>query len=521
MKNTPERIQSISGGKTMEPKKKRKKWPWILLAIAAVLIILVVMGLNGARNAAADLVTYDTYTVAPGSITSSVTGSGELESADTENIDVPNGMRVAEVFAEAGDKVTAGETLAMLDAASLADRAAYLTGELSSLDIDLARMGAGKTTEYVYSPAKGRLKYCPAAEGGDVIESVSEYGALAIISTDGLMQVEIESDQPVAVSSEVVVKWKDGSEEGAVAQRTETGYLITLDDANAPYGETAEVYAGAALLGEGTLEIHAPATVYATGGTISKVYYDPNDRVNANSRLFALENKPFSSGYWTTYSERADVAEQLESVLKYIDNPGIAASTDGVIGSVNVKKGEDTGSDAAIGVSTAFVVHTGGAIKMKVAVDEMDIHSVALGQTAGVTLDAVPSETFEAKVTRISNLGNVTGSITTFAVELTLSPDERFLEGMNGDATILVDQVDNVLIIPVEAINEDASGAFVYLDMDGDREKAYITTGVSDGVYAEVTSGLSQGDVIQYTKSSAASLFDEMSGPFGGMRSGG
>jgi HlyD family secretion protein len=144
-----------------------------------------------------------------------------------------------------------------------------------------------------------------------------------------------------------------------------------------------------------------------------------------------------------------------------------------------------------------------------------------LDQDATVTLDAIASEKFAAKVTHISQIGNAEGSITTFAVELTLSSDARFLEGMNGNATILVDQADNVLIIPVEAINEDSSGAFVYVGSS--REKTYITTGLSDGEYAEVASGLSEGDVVQYIGSSTESTMDSfgMQNPFGGSSSGG
>jgi HlyD family secretion protein len=483
----------------------------VLLAVVVVLALIITALARRASNAL-NTVAYNTYTVAQGSITYTITGSGKLESADTENIDVPDGIKVADVAVQGGDSVKAGDTLATLDIDSVNAQAAYLSGQLSSLDAELSRMSRAKTTEYVYASVKGRIKYLPVSEGDDVLGSIAQFGSLALISTDGLMQVEIETPQTLAVSAEVTVKWQDGSADGQVAQKTASGYLITLDDDEAPYQQAAQVYDGETLLGEGLLDIHAPAAVYADGGTISDIHYSLDESISPTSKLFTLENEPFSSAYQQKYSERTDVANQLKDVLTYKNDAHIVALSDGVISKVNVSEGAETGAQAASaaaaqtssGESTAFVVNTGGARKMVVSVDELDIYSVKLDQQAMVTLDAISSEKFAAKVTRISSLGNAEGSITTFAVELTLSPDERFLDGMNGNATIMVKQADNVLIIPVEAINEDADGAFVYTGETPD--KTYIKTGLSDGEYAEVTSGLASGAVIKYTSFDSATL---------------
>ncbi|HPK14556.1 MAG TPA: hypothetical protein PKW41_01050, partial [Clostridia bacterium] len=111
-------------------------------------------------------------------------------------------------------------------------------------------------------------------------------------------------------------------------------------------------------------------------------------------------------------------------------------------------------------------------------------------------LDAFPAKEFKATVTRISNIGQTAKSVAAFAVELTLEADGRLMQGMNGSATILVERLDGVLLLPVAAINEDADGAFVYLGED--LVKTYVETGLSDGENAVVTSGLSEGDVVKY-----------------------
>ncbi|NCB29725.1 MAG: hypothetical protein EOM63_08190, partial [Clostridia bacterium] len=143
--------------------------------------------------------------------------------------------------------------------------------------------------------------------------------------------------------------------------------------------------------------------------------------------------------------------------------------------------------------------------------DELDIDSVALGQSANVTLDAYPSETFSATVTHISRIGTVSGSITTYPVEVTLGFDARLLEGMNGSAVILTSQKENVPLIPVNLIIEDSTGAYVNVkNAAGALERRDITTGLSDGTNVEITSGLVAGDQVWYLDQAAAVKFPGM-----------
>ena len=74
---------------------------------------------------------------------------------------------------------------------------------------------------------------------------------------------------------------------------------------------------------------------------------------------------------------------------------------------------------------------------------------------------------------------------------------------MNGSAVILTSRKENVVVLPVDLINEDSQGEYVYVkSADGKSyDRVDITTGLSNGTLAEITSGLSTGDVIWYTAS--------------------
>ena len=485
----------------MQPKKKKSRvWLWILLAVViTIIVVLLVLG-NALKNASKPV--YTAYTVENGSVERTITGSGRLKSEDSSTLQLPGGVLVESVAVEAGDTVKAGDLLATLDLDSLSNLAATASSELSQLD---SQISSRSDVTRVTAPVRGRVKYLPATKGEDVLSVINQYGALALLSTDKKMQLSFTTDQTLALYSKVSVRWDGGKATGMVYEKTSDGYLVTLTDNGTPYQAKAQVYDGDTLLGEGTLEIHAPVAVLASGGEITDVAVSENDFVYANTKLFSLDNAPAGDSYNTAFTNRAEKAALYAQLLAYQKDPRVLAPVDGIIGEVKMTEGtEVAASTASNGMTDAVSLLTGGAVKLTIDADELDIGSVALGQSATVTLDAYPGETFTATVTHISRIGTVSGSITTYPVEVTLSYDERLLEGMNGSAVILTSKKENVPLIPVTRIIEDSTGAYVNVkNAAGELERRDITTGLSDGTNAEVTSGLVAGDKIWYQDTAA------------------
>lgn len=492
--------------------KKKKKWLRVVIALVVIAAVVIAGSRMMAPKSTASTAV-SSYTVGRGDVAVTITGSGKLEADDTADISLPEGVKVDAVFVKQGDLVQEGDVLATLDTASLQYRAAELSAELASLD---QQLGSRKTTSTIKAPVTGRIKYLPAAQDDDVIEAVNQYGALAILSTDDLMQIELETTQKLSLNAEVTVKWNGGSTEGKVASKIDGGYLITLSAREAPYQGRGDVYYDATLIGSGTLEIYAPLAIFGNGGTIKTVHYKVDTWVETSYTLFTLGNEPATDSYRQALADRDEKAVQLQAILMYQNNPNVVARVSGTVNSVAVTEGKKATSSDGSGEMTAFTLGTGGATKMIVNVDELDLGEVSVGQNAAITLDAFSTEEFDATVVRISHIGEASGSITTYETELKLSYDDRLMDGMNGSAEILSDSVQNAVIIPLGAIHEDAAGSYVYkLDSANTQTKVYITTGLSDGNYAEVVSGLSEGDRIVYsTPSSTSTGFPQPGGEF-------
>ena len=139
--------------------------------------------------------------------------------------------------------------------------------------------------------------------------------------------------------------------------------------------------------------------------------------------------------------------------------------------------------------------------KITLSVDEADILSVHEGQAATITLDAFANQTFEGTVTRVSQTATGGGGSAKYTVEITFDRDENMFIGMSASAEIFVADAENVLTIPMLALQQHGDQTFVYTGVDeegnliGDTE---VTTGVSDGTLVEIVDGLSEGDVVYY-----------------------
>lgn len=84
------------------------------------------------------------------------------------------------------------------------------------------------------------------------------------------------------------------------------------------------------------------------------------------------------------------------------------------------------------------------------------------------------------------------------------NPDERLKEGMMATCTVIIEKAQNVVALPVEAIQtNDLNEEYVdVVQIDGKTQSVTIKTGISDDYYVEITSGLNVGDRVQIVKSS-------------------
>lgn len=179
-------------------------------------------------------------------------------------------------------------------------------------------------------------------------------------------------------------------------------------------------------------------------------------------------------------------------------------------------------SDSSISDVTAFTLSPDETMNLSISVDELDILSIAEGQSADITFDALENQTFTGTVTSISGTASVNGGVAKYTVEIEMEKDDNMRIGMNASATIKVEDAEDILLIPSVALQERGDSTFVYTGQSEDgtlTDEVEVETGLSDGSNVEITSGLSEGDTVYYTRTISDSQSGAMQG-FGGFGDG-
>ncbi len=141
-------------------------------------------------------------------------------------------------------------------------------------------------------------------------------------------------------------------------------------------------------------------------------------------------------------------------------------------------------------------------MEITINLDEQDISKVFLGMEAQVKINAVRGEVFPAKVTKIGTAGTNNGGSSKFTVTVTLTATEDMLSGMSATVQIPLENRENVLTIPVAALDEEGAKTVVYTALDEKTGEptspVEVTAGIADGERAQILSGLNPGDTVYY-----------------------
>ena len=503
---------------TLGKNKKRKKRRIIITVVAVVLIlaIIAVVGVSFLQRQVREQFASSSgevlsYEVTTGSISTVVSGSGSLTDVDLESVTVPEGVEITEIKVKRNQTVTQGDILATVDIASVISAMADLQMQIEELDAEISNAEDDAASTTIYAGVTGRVKAIFGEAELSVADVMYEHGALALISLDGYMAVDIETDA-LAVGDSVTVRLSDEEEVTGTVESVVDGKATVLVTDNGPeYDEAVTVLnSEGTSLGTGNLYIHSALRVTGYAGTIAAVKADVNDKVSDTTKLFTLEDTGYSANYNSLLRERAELEETLLELLTIQRDGAILASGDGSVYSV------DHSDDAATAVVT---LSADEKMSVTISVDEADILSLEVGQTVTVSVSSVSEDSFEGTLTEINRTSSSSG---TYSAVIEIAKEEGMLSGMTASVSVRIEGVDDAILIPIEALHKTSDGAYVYTSYNEEYQeyggKVDVVTGLENSTYVEIKSGLSVGDTVYYTEQESAFSFGNMS--FGNMPGG-
>lgn len=491
--------------------KKRRKRRIIVTVVSIVLVLamIAVVGVSFLQRRVREQFASNqgevlSYEVTTGSISTVVSGSGSLTDVDLNSITVPEGVEITEVKVKTNQAIAKGDILATVDMASVISAMADLQTQIEDLDEQLSDAEDDAASTTIYAGVTGRVKAIFGEAGASVADVMYEHGALALISLDGYMAVDIETDA-LTVGDGVTVKLSDEEEITGTVESVIGGKATILVTDNGPeYDEAVTVLNDeGTVFGTGNLYIHSALKVTGYAGTIASVKTSVNKKVSDTTRLFTLEDTDYSANYNSLLRERADLEATLLELLTIQRDGAVLATADGSVYSV------DYSDDAATAVVT---VSTDEKMTVTISVDESDILSLELGQTVTVSVPSVSEDSFAGTLTEINRTSSSSG---TYSAVIEVEKVEGMLSGMTASVSVRIEGVDDAILIPIEALHKTSDGAYVYTSYNEEYQeyggKVDVVTGLENSTYVEIKSGLSVGDTVYYTEQESGF------GNFGGM----
>ncbi|MCZ6539960.1 MAG: efflux RND transporter periplasmic adaptor subunit [Chloroflexi bacterium] len=183
---------------------------------------------------------------------------------------------------------------------------------------------------------------------------------------------------------------------------------------------------------------------------------------------------------------------ELDLAKEELAGVRLMAPFDGVITSISVSIGDPVSRNTAI-----LDIVDLNVVTVDATVDEIDVLSLRIGDRVSVVLDALPGQTLEGTVQDIGDGLNVQGVIE-FPLTIDLTPPEgiELIEGLSATATIVINQIDNALLIPLQSVG----GSFTQPTVDVVTDAGFVTTavalGASDDFWVIVESGLVEGQQV-------------------------
>ena len=137
---------------------------------------------------------------------------------------------------------------------------------------------------------------------------------------------------------------------------------------------------------------------------------------------------------------------------------------------------------------------------VEVRVHEVSVDKVRAGQQATITAEPFPDKDFHGEVLSVAPLpdaqrGYLSPDIKVYTTKVSIEDSQTSLRpGMSAKVEILVEQLDDVLMVPVQVVANRGGRKVCYIASDRGLEQREVQTGAFNDTFVEIVSGLEAGD---------------------------
>ncbi len=511
-------------------KKIRKyfKKPIVLILIAVILIIAGYFYFS--REKKPD---YEFVIAARGEIIQEVSVTGSVKPAEAVDLSFENSGKVVNIYADVGDKVTAGELLATIDNTDISAQLVQAEADVRVQQAKLDELRAGTREEEIKVQEIKVQNAETAIEEAEknLIDKIQD----AYTKSDDALRNKIDQtfENPVIPLPQINFSINDSQLESdiewqriviedllnawgkSLAQLTVSSDLSSyLQNAKNNLNQVKSFLDKVALAinkaptGAGTSQstldawkVDAASARTNVNTAISNVL-SAEENLNTAQSNFSLASqelvlKKAGATSEQIQAQEAQVEKARANVLNYraqLDKTIIRSPINGIVTKQNAKVGEIVAANTNV-ISVISKVN----FEIEANVPEADIAKIKINDKAIITLDAYGNDVeFDVKVVKIDPAETLIEGVATYKTTFQfMEEDERVKSGMTANIDILTDKRENVIIIPQRAVTTKGGERTVNVLTDSGPVETRVKIGLrgSDG-NVEITEGINEGDKI-------------------------
>ena len=342
-------------------KKKNIKRMIAIACIVAVVVLLAAMPLIAKQDPESDgpKASILSNTVTSGSIDTELIGGGTLAEEDAVTVEVPSAVKLKEFLVSNGDAVTEGTAIATVDRVTVMTAISQVQETLEYLSEQIEEESDVDSEESVTALAGGIVKILYAEEGDSAQSVMLEHGALAVLSLDGLMAVDLETASTLSTGTAVTVTLSDGtSVSGKISKNLAGEMTVTVEDDSYTVGDSVQVTdAEGNAVGSGELYIYSPWNATAYTGTVDSIKVSVGDKLSAEKTIMVLRDVGYSATYRQLIGQRQEYEDLMLELFKMYQTETVTAPCDGVVSGID-KDSIQLLSAASQGYTISFLANS-------------------------------------------------------------------------------------------------------------------------------------------------------------------
>ncbi len=499
-------------GKEIMPKAKKEKKPWdkakkkkvrrrMIAGILTALVIAFFVGNSLMAKNAVPMVT--TVAASLGEVEQVLSTGGTVKSNETRTYFAPLAVEVGEVKVSTGDTVKKGDVLLTFDEKALSEKKQEAEYRLASNEGGY-ESSVHKNNEYIadLSEANRNLPVLDQqiADNESLLNELNNKieekragwyynGTNLNVSVMEWQQIISQDEQALADLSEREARgeFNDYSDEERKEMRNSAEIKLANDRETLLNLQIQAQYNGYEESSNKEIrELQRQAKEVEELIASYKEYRSEMKSQKAASESGVLDEGGKAKLEADTALEKLTNQENLDAIAK-VEN-GLKADFAGVVTEMEAVAGQPPMENGKL-----VTIESTEKVYVRLSVSKYDLEKIAVGQKADID---IAGKTYEGTVSKIDGMAtqNNSGAMVV-GVDVNIdNPDENLFLGVEARVYVHMAKAEGVVTVPLEVINSDREGDFVFVEKNGVVEKRRITVGISSDSVSEVKEGLSEGE---------------------------